>query len=129
VAWDFPLTPYLLALGCIVGLLLLFKAALYYWPPFTRWYIRRRALREFGKLPDRQVRWTFFEDRLETTRGARHRTIPWKDLMKIDIASGIWVLTLLSKQQLMAPAAVLSSAIQALLKRKAVEVGAVVAEN
>jgi hypothetical protein len=126
VAWDFFPTPYLFILGCLVQLLLLFKAGLYFCPPFARWYIRRQSRRALQRLSPRTIRWTFFEDRLETKSAASHRRLPWTSLKKIDALSGFWWLHWKSAPPLMVPVAALPAELQALIRQKASEAGAMI---
>jgi hypothetical protein len=123
-AWDFFPTPYLFVLGCLVELLLLFKAALYFYPPFARWYVRRLALRMARRMESRTICWTFFEDRLETKVGDKLRCQSWTDLRRLDVLPEFWCLHWKSRVQLIVPAAVLPTAMQTLILRKACEAGA-----
>ena len=122
-AWDFPATPYLFVIGCLVELLLLFKAALYFCPPFARWYIRQFARRMTRRMPARNIRWSFFEDRLETKVGDKLRTQRWKELRRLVVLPEFWCLHWKSLH-LIVPAAVLPTAMQTLILRKACEAGA-----
>lgn len=123
-AWDFFATPYLFVIGCLVELLLLFKAALYFCPPFARWYIRQFARRMIRRMPVRNIRWTFFEDRLETEVGAKRRTQRWQELRRLDVLPEFWCLHWKSRLQLIVPAAVLTTELRTLILRKACEAGA-----
>ena len=118
-AWDFFATPYLIAAACLAELLLLFKAGLYFHAPFARWYIRRQALRMAQRLAPRTIRWTFFEDRLETASAALERSHAWTDLRKVDVLPELWCLHWKSRVQLIVPAGVLSAELQTLIRRKA----------
>jgi hypothetical protein len=124
VAWDFYLTPYLFVAGCLVLLWLLFKAALYFCPPFARWYIRKMARRMVRRLSSRTIRWTFFEDRLETKSANTQRNMAWTELKRLDVLPEFWCLHWKSRLQLIVPATALPAELQALILRKACQVGA-----
>jgi hypothetical protein len=99
--------------------LLLFKLALYFCPPFTRWYIRWQTRRGARRLKAPTIRWTLFEDRLETQSSQRNRSLPWTDLQKIDAFPHSWWLHFKQADSFMAPVAVLTPEVQAFLRLKA----------
>jgi hypothetical protein len=123
-AWDFFLTPMLLVASAAAELLLLFKLALYYHPRFANWFIRVKVRRYLRRLSTRTIRWTFFEDRLETWSAALQRSIPWSDVTKVDVRQDFWFLDVKMKTPLMAPAAVLSEDLRRLIGLKAQQAGA-----
>jgi hypothetical protein len=114
----------LIGVACLVLLVLSFKAALYYLPAFTRWYARRGALRAVRKLPDRHVRWTFYEDRIETQTGTVERIVPWGDVRRVLALPDFWFLGLNSGTILSIPVQVLRDDLQTLIGRRAGEAGA-----
>jgi len=114
----------LLVLGCLVQLLLLFKFALYFWPAFAHWYLRRRSRRLVRGLSPRTIRWTFFEDRLETKSAQSQRSLPWTELKSVDVLADFWQLQYNPKLLLVVPTAVLSEELQEFVRRKAREVDA-----
>lgn len=118
VAWI------LFALACLVQLLLLFKFAVYFLPGFSRWYLRRRSVQMIRRLQPRTIRWTFFENRLETKSAQSQRSLPWTDLKQVDVLADFWQLQYKSKLQLVVPAAALPGDLQDVVRRKATEVGA-----
>jgi hypothetical protein len=122
-AWESLLTRVLLILGCLVEVLLLFKVGLYFSPAFARWYIRRQTRWMGRRLSPRTIRWTFFDDRLETKSAAAQRTLRWTDLKTVDVLAEFWWLHWKSAP-VMVPAAALSAELQALIRRKAIEAGA-----
>jgi hypothetical protein len=119
-----PVTWVLIGVACFALLLLLFKAALYYWPTFTRSYARRQALRVVRKLPDRHVRWTFYEDRIETQTGDVQRVVPWRDIRRLVALPDFWFLGLKSGTILSIPTNGMAEELQTLIGRKAGEAGA-----
>jgi hypothetical protein len=123
-AWDFFLTPFLLVASVACELLLLFKIALYAHRPFAEWYIRRAVRRYLRRMTPRTIRWTFFEDRLETWSAIMQRSIPWGDVMKVGVRQDFWFLDLKNKTPLVAPAAVLSEDLRRLIALKARQAGA-----
>lgn len=124
MAWDSFLTLPLVILACLAQLLLLFKAALYFCPPFARWYIRRLSDRELRKLSHRTIRWMLFEDRLETESAAVQRSLVWTELHRVQTLPEMWSLHWKSGLTLLVPVEVLTPQLQALIHRKAREVGA-----
>jgi len=114
----------LLVLGCLVELLLLFKFAVYFWPGFTLWYLRWRSVRMVRRLEPRTLRWTFFEDRLETKSAQLERSLRWNDLKSVDVLADFWQLQFKSKLLLVVPTKVLSQELQEFVRRKASELGA-----
>jgi hypothetical protein len=124
-AWDFLLTPLLLIASVLCELLLLFKLALYYHPPFANWFIRVSVRRFLRRLSQRTIRWTFYDDRLETWSATMQRSIPWSDVKRVDVLSEFWFLDLKNeKAPLMAPATVLSEDLCRLIGLKARQAGA-----
>lgn len=123
VAWDSLLTLPLLVVAGLVQLLLLFKAALYFCPPFTRWYIRRLTNRELRRLSHRTIRWRLFEDRLETESAAVQRSLAWTDLRRLQTLPTMWSLHWKSGLTLLAPVEALTPPLQALIQRQASAVG------
>jgi hypothetical protein len=123
-AWDFFLTPFLLVASVACELLLLFKIALYTHRPFANWYIGRMVRRYLRRMNPRTIRWTFFEDRLETWSAIMQRSIPWDEVMKVNVRQEFWFLDLKNKTPLVAPAAVLSEDLRRLIALKARQAGA-----
>jgi hypothetical protein len=119
VAWDFFPTPYLFVLGCVVQLLLLFKAALYFHPPFVRWYIHFQSRRSLRRLSPRTIRWTIYEDRLETKSAASHRNLAWSRLTRLDDLPDFWWLHWRGGPPLMAPVAAMPAELQDVIRSKA----------
>ncbi len=116
-AGDFVLTPYLLAASVPCQMLLLFKSALYFYPPFGQWYMGIAVRRSLRRLSSRTIRWTFFEDRLETWSAAIRQSIPWSDIKRVDCVGEFWFLDI-KKTWLMVPAAVLSVELRRLIGMK-----------
>jgi len=114
---DFALTPYLLAASVLCQLLLLFKSALYFYPRFGQWYIGIAVRRSVRRLSSRTIRWTFFEDRLETWSAGIQKSIPWTDIKRVDCVGEFWFLDI-KRTWLMVPAAVLSVELRRLIGMK-----------
>jgi hypothetical protein len=110
----------------LVLLFLSFKTALYYVPPFTRWYAGRRALRTARELPDRHVKWTLYEDRIVTQTASKERSVRWSDVRRLLALPDFWFLGVRSGPILLVPARFLDEQIQTVLARKAGEAGAVI---
>jgi hypothetical protein len=117
------------ALGVVVMLVLLYKAGLYFCPPFLRWYARRQSKRLVQGLRDRRIEWTFYEDRLETHFSTSARAVPWSQLHRVVIHPEIWFLVFRSQPMLYVPAQFLPVEMQALVRRKAEEVGASIVDR
>src|SRR5262245_56567569 len=111
-------------LACLAELLLLFKFAVYFWPGFARWYLRWRSVRMIRRLQPRTIRWTFFEDRLETKSAQSQRSLPWTELKSVDVLADFWQLQYNPNLLLVVPTAVLSEELQEFVRRKAREVDA-----
>jgi len=97
---------------------LLFKAALYFCPPYARWYVRRLARRMARRLSSRTIRWTFFEDRLETNSAETQRNLAWTELKRLDELPEFWCLHWKSGLQLIIPVTALSAEMQEFIRRK-----------
>lgn len=109
---------------------LAFKWALYFYPPFTRWYLRRLALRGIRTLNPRTIRWSIYDDRFDTQSAAIQRSLPWRNLRAIQIAGDFWFFHMQGADApLLVPARELTSELQTFIRRKAVEVGAMVEEE
>ena len=114
----------LIGVAFLVLLLLSFKAASYYVPTFTRWYARRLALRSARRLSDRRVKWTLYDDRIETRTGDRVRSVPWRDVRRLLALPDFWFLGVKSGPILLVPARFLDEELQTVLARKAGEADA-----
>ena len=125
-AWDSVLSRVLMVAGFLVLLVLLFKTALYFCPPFARWHVRRQALRMTRKLRPRTIRWTLFADRLETKSAALSSIRPWKDLLALERLGDFWLLRWRGGLEFFAPKALMPADLEALMLRKAVEVEATI---
>jgi hypothetical protein len=108
----------LFVLGCLVQLLLLFKLAVYFCPPFADRYIRRLALRSLKAFTHRKIVWKLFDDRLETQSSASQRSIPWSDVTRIDESEHFWFLTLKSGPPLLAPVSIMPAEVRDFLRAK-----------
>jgi hypothetical protein len=117
------------ALGAVAMLVLLYKAGLYFCPPFLRWYARRQSNRFVRGLRDRRVEWTFYEDRLETNSSSSARTVPWSQLHRIMILPQLWFLAFRTQPILYTPSQFLTAEMQALIRRKAEEQGASIVDR
>jgi hypothetical protein len=126
LAGESVLTWVLIVAGFLVLLVLQFKTALYFHPPFARWYVRRQALRTARRLRPRTIRWTLFADRLETKSAALRRSHPWKDLIAVERLEGLWLLRWRDGVEFVAPKALMPAAVEAILLRKAVEAEATI---
>ncbi len=111
------LTPYLLAASIFCQLLLLFKSVLYFYPRFGQWYMGIGVRRSLRRSLSRTIRWTFFDDRLETWSAAIRRSIPWSDIKHVDCVGEFWFLDV-KKASLMVPVAVLSVELRRLIGMK-----------
>jgi hypothetical protein len=111
------------ALGVVVMLVLLYKAGLYFCPPFLRWYARRQSKRLVQGLRDRRIEWTFYEERLETHSSTSARAVPWSQLHRVVILPSFWLLVFRQQPMLYMPVQFLPVEMQALIRRKAEEVG------
>ncbi len=124
-AADSTMTWVLVPAGVLVLLLLAFKGAVYFVPPFARWFVQRRVVRDFRKYSHRTIRWRFYEDRIETESAAGPRTISWPEIRHILQAPGFWFLKLESGLQLTIPTTVVSADVEGVIKRKGSDAGAV----
>lgn len=122
-AWESLITKALLVASVFVQLWLMFKLALYFWRPFSELYIRRAARQMVRGLRSRAIRWTLFEDRLETKSAISNRKLAWRDLQAAAVFPDFWCLHW-PGLQLIVPAAVLSAVVQSIIRRKADEAGA-----
>lgn len=127
VAWDAWQVQALAVIGLVVQLLLVFKALLYFSISFADWYLRWISRRGLRHLTHRTIRWTFFEDRLETSSAASQRKLSWKDLTKIETFPEFWFLTFQGVPPLLVPVSTLAADLQELIRRKAAETGATLA--
>jgi hypothetical protein len=125
-AWDSVLTRVLIGAGFLVLVVLLFKTALYFCPPFARWHVRRQALRMTRQLKPRTIRWTLFADRLETKSAVQRTIRPWKDLTALERLGDFWLLRWRGGPEFFAPKVLIPADIEALMLRKAVEVEATI---
>jgi hypothetical protein len=116
-AGDFVLTPYLLAASVVCQLLLLFKSALYFDPRFGQWYMGIAVRRSLRRLSSRTIRWTFFDDRLETWSAGVQQSIAWSDIQRVEGMGEFWFLDI-KKTWLMVPVAVLSVELRRLIGTK-----------
>jgi hypothetical protein len=112
------------ALAAVTLLILLYKAGLYFCPPFLRWYTRRQSKRMLMGLHDRRVEWIFYEDRLETHSSTTTRTLTWSQLQRVVIHPEIWLLIFRPQPILYVPSRFLPAEMQSLIRQKAGEVGA-----
>jgi hypothetical protein len=113
----------LMGIAGFVLFLLLFRASLYYWPGFTRWFASRQALRAVRKLPDRHVRWTIYEDRIQTHTGTAKRIVPWREVRRLLALPDFWFLGLKTGTILSIPTFALTDELQKFIGRKAGEAG------
>ena len=107
LAWESVLTRVLIGAGFLVLLVLLFKTALYFCPPFARWHVRRQALRMTRRLKPRTIRWTLFAYRLETKSAALSSIRPWKDLIALERLGDFWLLRWRGGPEFFAPKALM----------------------
>jgi hypothetical protein len=117
------------ALGVVAMLVLLYKAGLYFCPPFLRWYARRQSKRLIQGLRDRHVEWAFYEDRLETLSSAGDRTLPWSQLHRVVTLPGFWLLVFRLQPMLFMPGQFLPVEMQSLILRKAEEFRATIRDR
>jgi hypothetical protein len=125
-AWESVVTRVLIGAGFLVLLVLLFKTALYFCPPFARWHVRRQALRMTRKLKPRTIRWTLFADRLETKSAVLSSIRPWKDLLAMQRLEDFWLLRWRGGLEFFVPRALMPAEVEAILLRKAVEAEATI---
>ena len=86
-------------------------------------------LRLMSKLPHRRVSIAFFEDLYVTVWAQGLSRVFWSNLRQVVIAPGFWLLKLKTDRQFtFIPIEMMTAAIQALIRRKAGEVGAKVEE-
>lgn len=114
----------LVGVALMVLLLLFFKAGVNFVPSFAHWYARRYVRHELRKFSHRTIRWTFYDDRFESQSAAIHRTVPWSDIRQVQLLPGFWFLNLKSGPQLTIPKTALTADVQAIIRRKGSEAGA-----
>jgi hypothetical protein len=131
--WRFLLLPvvFLVFFGGLLALLL--SLQLFIWAttwilPLGRWNVQRLMMKPFRDLGDRTVRWLFTEEKFEVHLVNRDREVSWSKLKRLRIYSNFWALELKGGPTLMLPEAFTNAEIQALIRRKALEVGAKVVE-
>ena len=119
MAWDWWPTQILMVLGSITLLVLLFKTGLYFCPPFAHWFIRRRVRSTTRRLGTRNIRWTLFEDRLETKSAAVERSLQWADFTELEKVGDFWLLRWRGGLELVTPANLMPADVRAVIERKA----------
>lgn len=109
-------------------LFLYFRTGPYLSPSLAHWSARRFVRRQIRKLSHRTIRWRFYDDHFETESAAIQRSVPWTELREVKALGGFWFLVLTSGLNLSIPLSLITSNIESIIRRQAVEVRAVIFE-
>ena len=67
----------------------------------------------------RNIRWTLFEDLLETKSAAVERTLRWADFTELEKVGDFWLLRWRGGLELVTPANLMPADVRAVIERKA----------
>ena len=116
--WHLMVAKVLIAVGLLVVVILLWKAAFYGIPPLARWYMCAQTRRHTRSLTHRRICWRLYEDRLETESASMHRRMAWTEIARMTPCGQSIVLSLTSRVELFIPASVLTPKVQSLITER-----------